>query len=114
MLFRRNRGDSFEDTGSNRVRVALGVRATIFEIPLVVASDEAVRDTDRCAAVSKTVGEFVDGLSFVKTRQTHVVVWTVNSDVFVLVFIESYHELFEIGFATDFAKVGGREVGVHT
>jgi hypothetical protein len=73
-----------------------------------------VWNTDGSATVSNTPRELVDGLSFVETCETLVVVWTVNSDVLFTVFFECVHELEEVVLTTSFTHECSGEVTVHT
>src|ERR1700730_8964213 len=57
----RNFRDGLQDLGSDLVGVALGVRATVFQITLVVVLDERVRHADRSTAVGNAVAELVPG-----------------------------------------------------
>src|SRR5580698_269315 len=74
----RNRRDRLQDLGSDLVGVALGVRATIFQITLVAIVDEAVRDADRCATIGDAVAELMDRSSLVLAGETQMVVRTVD------------------------------------
>ena len=76
--------DRLQDPRSDLVGVPLRVRATIFQVALVVVLDEAVRHADRSAAVGHALGEIVDGLGLVQAGQAQVVVRAVDGDVLVL------------------------------
>ena len=113
-LLDRYFGDRLENAAGNRVRIALAVRTTVFEVTFVAVVDEAVWHTDRSTAVGEAVAELVDGLCFMQTGEAHVVVGTIDGDVLVDVFLEGGHEFFEVFFAASFAHVFGGEVAVHT
>ena len=96
------------------VWIALGVWTAVFQVALIlVVLNEAVWDADGSATVSNTVGELVDGLGLVQAGEAHVVVWTVNSDVFFGVLAEFCHESFEVSLAALGAEILGGEVCVH-
>lgn len=95
------------------IGIALRIRTTVFEVALVTILDEGVRDADGRSTVGDAVGEFIDRLSFVETRQAEMVVWAVNGDVFFAMFGESSHEGLEVFLAAGFAHVFGGEIGVH-
>ena len=101
--------------GNDLVRVALRVWTAVFKVALVcVVLNEAVWNADGRTTVSNTPGELVDGLSFVEASEAEVVVWTVSSDVLVLVFFELVHELEEVFLTACVAHVVCGEVTVHT
>ena len=109
-LLGRNRGNRLKDAAGDFVRVALGIWTTVFEVTFVAVINEAVRHTDRCAAVSQAVAEFVDGLGLVETCEAEMVIRPVNGDMLVFVFIEGCHEILEVFLTTDFTHVLGGEV----
>src|SRR4051812_37447273 len=74
----RNLGDRLQDLRSDLVRVALRVRAAVFQIALVAVVDEGMRNANRSAAVSDAVGEVTDRRRLVLAGQAHVVIRTVD------------------------------------
>src|ERR1700712_2050766 len=88
----RDRGDRLQDLRRDLVRVALGVRAAVFEIALVVIVGEAVRHPDRGTTVCNAVGEAVDRLGLVMPGQAQMVVRAIDGDMVVLGSLEGHHE----------------------
>ena len=102
-----------QDAAGNLVGVALGIRATILEVAFVAAVDEAVWNAHRGSAVGNAVVEFVDRLGFVEASETEMVVWPVNGDVLVFVFIKRGHEFLEVILPANFAQVFGGKIRMH-
>ena len=70
-------------------------------------------ERDGHPAIYDTIAEGIDRGRLVLAGQTHVVVRPVDRDVIGAIGLEGFHQLLEIFLATDFAHIGGREVGVH-
>ena len=62
----------------------MGIWTAILKVTLVVIIHEAVRDTDRSAAISDSITELVDRLSLVETGQAEMVIRSIDGDVLVL------------------------------
>src|SRR6185369_8382909 len=92
----RNFRDGLQDLGSDLVGVALGVRATVFQIALVVVLDERVRHADRSTAVGNAVAELVPGGGLVLAGQALVVIRSVDGNVVHEVLVERRHQLLEV------------------
>ena len=72
-----------------------------------------MRDAHRRSAVGQAVVELVDRLRFMKAGEAEMIVRAVNRDVLLTILGKGGHEFLKVGFATDFAQVSGREIGVH-
>src|SRR6266446_9086646 len=95
-LLGRDSRDRLQDAAGNRVRIALRVRTTVFQIAAVAVGDEGLRQADGSAAIAHAVVEFVDGLRLMQAGQAQVIVRPIDGDVLVLVFVERGHEGVEI------------------
>ena|ERR1700739_2492733 len=104
--------DRLQKARNDLIGIALCIRAPIFQIALVPVLDEVDRQPDRSAAIGKAITELVDRLRFMQTRQSQMVVGTVDGDVIGNCFLERLHKSFEVFLAADFAHVFRREVGV--
>src|SRR3981189_1667216 len=105
--------DRLQNARNDLVGITFGVRAAIFQIALVTVLDEVNRHPDRSATIGATIAELVNGLRFVQTCQTQMVIRAIHSDVLGDVVGERLHERFKIFLATYFADVFSREVAVH-
>src|SRR5580704_7480360 len=66
--------DRLQNAGDDLVGIAFRVRTAIFQITLVAILDEVNGHPDRSAAIGETIAELVDGLRFVQTGKTQVVI----------------------------------------
>jgi hypothetical protein len=92
----------------------LGIRTTILEVAFIGVVNKAVRDADGRSTISQAIAEFIYRLGLVETSETKMIVWTVNSHVFVFVLIESRHQFLEVIFAANLTEVLCGEVRVHS
>lgn len=105
--------DGGDDGGCHHVGVSVGGGTAVFQPALPAIFDGRDRNPDGRAAVRNAVAELVDRLSFVQTRQTLIVVSTVDVDVFLDPWLEGLAN----GFVNRLAAAGTEqriaEVGVH-
>jgi hypothetical protein len=92
----------------------LGIRATILEVAFIGVVNKAVRDADGRSTISQAIAEFIYRLGLVETSETKMIVWTVNSNVFVFILVESRHQFLEVIFAANLTEVLCGEVCVHS
>ena len=109
-LLCRHGGNGLQDPTGNLVGVTLRVGPAILQVAPVAVVGEAMRHADGGTPVGDAIVEFVDGLRLLQPGEAQMIVWAVDRDVLVLLFIERGHERLEVGLATDFAHVFGREI----
>src|SRR3979490_1498780 len=106
-LWLRHSLNCLENATRDFVRITSRIGTAIFQVPLVPTIDETVWHTNRCSTICETVIEFVDRLCFVQPRQTQMVIWTIDRDMFVFILVERRHQRFEIFFAASITHIGG-------
>ena len=89
----------------------IGGRTPILQVTITLSSD-VTGDTDGSTTVGNTRGESTDVAGLVATSETHVVVVSVNSDVFVVFLGELFDSSLNVLHTTLFTHRSGTEVGV--
>lgn len=97
----------------NGIRTNVGSRATVLEVAVALSCDVA-RDTDRGTAVGDTRGESADVARLVPTGQPHLVVFTVDGDVFEMLLRQLFDGILDGLHSSGLAHGLGRVVGVAT
>jgi hypothetical protein len=96
---------------TNKVRVTVGRRSSVFEVTLLV-HDSLGGDSGRRSSISNTVTELVNGSSFVTASQSQVVVRTIDSDVGSVGLGEEFHGFEDSVITTVLSGGLEREIGV--
>ena len=105
--------DGRDDRAGNHVGVSIGRRATILKPAFPTGFDGVNWNSNRCTTIRNTVAEHVNRLSLVQTRQTLVVVGTINVDVVLDPRLECLADSVVDFFAAAGAERGVTEVGMH-
>ena len=101
----RNAIDGLQNARDDLVRITFGVRAAIFQIAPVTVLDEVNGHPDGSATIGEAVAELVNGLRFVQTCQSQMVIRAIHGDVLWDVSFERLHEGFKVVLASNVAEV---------
>lgn len=101
-----------EDEGGDNVRVDVRGRSSVLNVAFTIISSDLGGDSEGSSSVTDTEGESLDRRSFVVTRESLLVIITVDITMQFMIFGESFHHIEDVLHASsslshDFSGVVG-------